>query len=130
MDFFLARSKKGTELFNYAFISIKASPRHPLAAPMCCVISRLAASRGLSRSGGCLLATGMGTCAPQSPSPMRRGSLLSAGADSPRFPGQDPSPWSAAVCAAPAPSPDPQPGSTRLMQAGEGSHNQAFKIDV
>lgn len=39
MDFSLTCSKKGTELFIYTFISIKAFP--PVAACMCHVISRL-----------------------------------------------------------------------------------------
>lgn len=101
MGFFLVCSKKGTELFIYTFISIKAFPPHPVAACMCHVISCLAASRGLSRLGGCLPATETGICAQQSSSLMGKGCLLSSGADSPHFPGQDPSPRTAAVCAAP-----------------------------
>lgn len=70
----LACCKKGTELFIYTLISIKAFP--PVAACLCRGVCHLAASHGLSWSGGCLPATRMGICAQQSSRSARRGCRL------------------------------------------------------
>ncbi|XP_039242919.1 zinc finger matrin-type protein 5 isoform X1 [Pipra filicauda] len=84
------------------------------------------ASPGLSCSEVVSLPLECGSVLSRAPA-LLRGCLLSPGADIPCFPGQDPSPWSAAVCTARS-----QSSSTlgSVIQAGEGSCNQAFGIDV